>query len=64
MQVAAAGRCAISESRLIIETIAEYYGHDPHAADASSRVRRDSLDPFMVRLAAVQALMVRSAVYT
>lgn len=52
MQVAAAGQFAISGSRLIIETIAEYYGHDPHLAGAPSRARRDALDPYMTRLAA------------
>jgi hypothetical protein len=54
MEVAAAGQCAISGSRLIIETIADYYGHDPVEAGHASRVRRDSIDPYMAELAATR----------
>jgi len=54
MQVAAAGQCAISGSRLIIETIAAYYGHDPAEAGQASRARRDSIDPHMAELVAAR----------
>lgn len=54
MEVAAAGQCAISGSRLIIETIADYYGHDRAEAGRASTVRRDSIDPYMADLAAAR----------
>lgn len=54
MEVAAAGQCVISGSRLIIETIAAYYGHDPSEAGQASRARRDSIDPHMANLVAAR----------